>query len=473
MSTATLMGRITMDDSDFQNKIRKAGNAGKDFGRDLTKSVNGAALSVKNLVVGFGAFLAARVAVRGLTDSLKAAADFEALTIDFEVFLKDATKAKDLMTEIVAFSDATPFEADDLLITTKNLLAAGIEGEKVVGILKSIAAVAKDGQQVGELGDALAKGFAKGKFQTEELNKFLERGANLLPELAKITGLTGIELSKAVEKGLAFEDVTAAIAALSAEGGLFFGRLDRQSKTATGLVSTLAGGWKSFMREFGVPINDALKPILEGAIKAIASAKPAARVIGEAVGAMLSGMAKIFGVISKAAVFFQAVFTKAIEDISAEMINILPDFIKVRLGIDGVEAEARTLQEIFDDLTRKGTGGLAKDLAEGAESAALSIGAATAEGAKKLVEAGKSIRDDMDEASIIYNDRARGNLFGGNDKFGDQFKLPLGGSRIPGLGGEGQPITVDQDKVVASVNVLIKQGQTLNDSVKGLSFDVA
>jgi tape measure domain-containing protein len=251
--------------------------------------IRGAARGLARVITG-GGFMGGAIRLAGVagavavaTSQLKgafgAATGFEDMQVRMEQFVGDAGKARDLIEEMTDFSTATPFETMDVLGSTSKLLSAGIGGN-IGQLTRDIAAVAKDGQQLGELADAVAKGFAKGKFQTEELNKFLERGINLMPELAAVTGLTGDALKKAIESGLSFDQVTAAISNLSKEGGQFFGLLERQSRTTTGLISTLKSAWDEVRRAFAQPILDALKPVLDGAIDRINQMRDTAARVG-------------------------------------------------------------------------------------------------------------------------------------------------------------------------------------------------
>ena len=81
-----------------------------------------------------------------------------------------------------------------------------------------------------------------------------------MPALEEATGLTGEALTKAIQSGLDFDTVTAAIRSLSAEGGQFFGLLERRSRSTSGLISTLSGAWDNLLQKLGTPINDAIKP---------------------------------------------------------------------------------------------------------------------------------------------------------------------------------------------------------------------
>jgi len=237
-------------------------------------------LPIAGLLGGAGAVALLATQLKGASAN---AAVFEDLTVSVEHFTGSAEKAKTLLADLAQFALVTPFETIDVQQTAGTLLGAGIK-EDVAGITKDLAAMSRNGQELGELGDALGKGFAKGKFQTEEVNKFLERGINLNPALQAQLGLTGDEFTKAVEKGLTFSTVTSAIRAMSSEGGQFFGLLDRRAQTFTGLISTLSSAWTDVRQAFGKPFNDALKPIISSAIESVTSFMAKAKALGEKVG---------------------------------------------------------------------------------------------------------------------------------------------------------------------------------------------
>lgn len=284
--------------------MRGVFEGGKAGARGLRSMLSSAANAARGLMGVFAGpalpiagllSLASAMALFGVETkkSLGAAADFEEMRIRVEQFTGSAEAARDLFRELDSFEVKTPFEGSSIRDTAEKLLGAGIRSN-VAGLVRDIGALSKNGQQLEELGDAVAKGFARGKFQTEELNKFLERGINLMPELEAVTGLAGDELRKAIEAGLSFDQVTAAIGRMSAEGGQFFGLLERQSRGSKGLLSTLRSGWDLLRREFGQPINDALRPVLSEGISLVAGMTDKAREMGRAVGRAISIMFAAF-----------------------------------------------------------------------------------------------------------------------------------------------------------------------------------
>ena len=248
------------------------------------KQFGGLRAAFAGAAVGAGALV-------GIGKAISSATNIEDLNIDMETFLGSTQRARDLIAELTQFSVSTPFETDDLLQTSRILAGSGIQ-EGLAGIVKELGAVSSNGQQLRELGDALAKGFAKGKFQTEELNKFLERGINLMPALEEATGLTGEALTKAIQSGLDFDTVTAAIRSLSAEGGQFFGLLERRSRSTSGLISTLSGAWDNLLQKLGTPINDAIKPGLTLLIDGINGGVGLATQLGAVLASEISAAAR-------------------------------------------------------------------------------------------------------------------------------------------------------------------------------------
>jgi tape measure domain-containing protein len=280
--------------SGIRSGIRGVSSMLGGLGGKLRSLVPGGGGGMLGPLVGIaGAAAGIAVVTSQLKGAFAAASAFEDLEVSVSSFLGSTKAAKDLLAELSEFADKTPFATRDIQEAASSLLGAGVRGN-VAGITKEIAAVAKNGTQLKELADALGKGFAKGKFQTEELNKFLERGINLMPALEQATGLTGDALRKAIEDGLGFDTVTEALRSMSAQGGMFFGLLERRSKTASGLISTLGSVWETVRRTFAQPIVDAIKPMITRAISLVESWKDAAARAGKAVGgAILAGFALI------------------------------------------------------------------------------------------------------------------------------------------------------------------------------------
>jgi len=303
MASANLKSKISLDDTQFSAGLRRvrlaSAAAGKTIGSGFKKIGTGMAGLVKSLakfatIAASITFAAAIAGVAKLTkSSLIMASKIEGIEVTMSNFVGGTEQAQKILKDISRFSTVTPFETVGLQETVNLLLGAGIAADDAVPVMKELAAVSKNTGQVSELGDAIAKGFAKGKFQTEELNKFLERGINLMPQLQRVTGLSGDALKSAIQDGLKFDDVREAIARMSQEGGLFYGMLEKQSTTTTGLISTLKSNYDEVLTAFGRPINNALKPLLELSIVKMGSLIGTAEKFGNVVGGFITKISQV------------------------------------------------------------------------------------------------------------------------------------------------------------------------------------
>ena len=68
---------------------------------------------------------------------------------------------------------------------------------------------------------------------------------------------------------------------MTSKGGQFSGMMEAQSKTTSGLFSTLKDTFNEVFLTLGQPINDALRPLIEQAIGLVAKLTPMAAEAGK------------------------------------------------------------------------------------------------------------------------------------------------------------------------------------------------
>jgi tape measure domain-containing protein len=251
----------------FGNVVATVAGVVWNFATTVLRMVVNGLMGIAGAAALAGTALAA-LGVAGTSAAIGAAADFEQTRLSIAQFTGSLSQADDLLREISTYAVKTPFETEDIEGTVAGLLSAGLAMDQVIQQVKDLGGISKSGEQLGELGDALGKGFAKGKYSLEEINKFLERQINLLPALSAVTGKYGDDLVDAISAGkIGYVEMSAAIASLTKEGGQFFGLLEKQSRTGVGLMSTLMSNVKELQRAFGGPILEAAKPALETLIQ--------------------------------------------------------------------------------------------------------------------------------------------------------------------------------------------------------------
>ena len=223
----------------------------------LKQSFSGLAGVAARLGLAFAAF-------QGLRFSVIKAAELETQSRSLQVLTGNLESAKDIISELQQFAAVTPFTGSDLIETAKRLKAFGVETENLVDTVKRLGDVSgATGSDLGGIATAFGQIVAKGRLQGEELLQLQERGVALADVLKKEYELTGVEFSKALEKGrFSAEVVQFALEELTDVGGKYANGAISQSTTLAGKFSTLQDN----IERIGRAIGTALTPALKGAL---------------------------------------------------------------------------------------------------------------------------------------------------------------------------------------------------------------
>jgi tape measure domain-containing protein len=172
---------------------------------------------------------------------LNEAGKFEQTSIAFETMLGSAEEAQALLQEMADFAAKTPFTLPGVESAAKQLLAVGIESDKMIGTLKALGDVSA-GLSVPLSRLALNFGQVKtqGKLTGRELRDFAIAGVPLADELAKQLNVSKAEVADLVSAGkIGFPEVEKAFISMTSEGGRFFDLMDKQSKSFFGIMSNI------------------------------------------------------------------------------------------------------------------------------------------------------------------------------------------------------------------------------------------
>lgn len=197
----------------------------------------GAALSLKE-------FVGKTVEVRG---------EMQQLQVAFETMLGSATKANDLMAQMVQTAATTPFGLEDVANGATQLLAYGTEAEKVNATLIKLGDIAAGlSMPLNDLVYLYGTTMAQGRLYTQDLNQFTGRGIPMIQELAKQFGVAESKVKELVEAGkVGFPEVEKVIDSLTGEGGKFGGLMEAQSRTITGQIANIEDAIDMMFNEIG------------------------------------------------------------------------------------------------------------------------------------------------------------------------------------------------------------------------------
>ena len=249
-------------------KLTGAGLAGlgKGGAAALSKGFDVAGVAFK---ASIGAAMAGGAAAVGVgMKSVTAAANFEQTKVAFATLIGDAAKAEATLAKLRELGAQTPFEFPELADAGRKLIAFGESADSVPETLRRIGDVSASVQApINEIAELYGKARVQGRLFAEDINQLTGRGIPIIGQLARQFGVSDSEVKKLVESGkVGFPAIEQAFIAMTSQGGQFAGMMEAQSKTTSGLFSTLKDTINEVFLTLGTPINDALGPMLKEAI---------------------------------------------------------------------------------------------------------------------------------------------------------------------------------------------------------------
>lgn len=215
--------------------------------------------TVKKLVSAF--------AIKQLVSEIaRTRGEFQQLEVAFTTMLGSAEKANALMSQLTKTAATTPFGLEEVSKGAKQLLAYGLEAEKVNETLIRLGDIAAGlSVPLNDLVYLYGTTMAQGRLYTQDLNQFTGRGIPMIAELAKQFGVAESKVKELVEAGkVGFPEVQKVIESLTDEGGKFGGLMEEQSKTISGQISNIEDAISMMFNEIGQQSEGIINETLSG-----------------------------------------------------------------------------------------------------------------------------------------------------------------------------------------------------------------
>lgn len=179
-----------------------------------------------------------------LTSGSALAASRETDQISFATLFKGEDKAKQYLADLVQMANTTPFLYDDLTSMSKTLATYGYDENSILPVLQTIgdagAALGQSTSDMNSVATAIGRMKSSNKTTLEYLNILNDRGIGAVGMLANAYGVDQGEVYSMISKGqIAGQDASRII--LDALTDSFAGSMERQSKTFSGITSTIEG----------------------------------------------------------------------------------------------------------------------------------------------------------------------------------------------------------------------------------------
>ena len=193
--------------------------------------------------------------------------EMQSLNTSFKVLLGNDAAAEKMFRELKEFASATPLMLKDLASGAQTMLGFNIDAEKVMPTLKAIGDISMgNAQRFQSLTLAFSQMSATGKLMGQDLLQMINAGFNPLTEIAEKTGKTIAQLKEEMSDGaISAEMVSDAFLSATAEGGKFYGMLDKQGKDIAGQINRLSGALDDMFNALG----EQSESVITGAISGV------------------------------------------------------------------------------------------------------------------------------------------------------------------------------------------------------------
>lgn len=299
-----MLDKLQSDVKKANAELAKIGKTATDEGKKIDNAFSGIGKSVASIGAAFSAQQLARqiIQVRG---------EFEKLEVSFNTMLRSEEKATALMSQLIKTAATTPLELQDVAGGAKQLLAYGMEAEKINETLIRLGDIAAGlNIPLQDMTYLFGTTMVQGRMYTIDLNQFVGRGIPLIKEFANQFGVAESKVRDLVAEGkIGFPQLQKAIIAMTSEGGQFAGLMEAQSKTIAGQIANLKDAIDIMFNEIG----QASEGIISGSIEVVASLVENY----EQVGRVLLSLVGVYGVYKTAVIAMTAVYTAQAAGIGA------------------------------------------------------------------------------------------------------------------------------------------------------------
>ena len=210
----------------------------------------------------------AKKAASSLQNVVKSGLDYnrsmESYLTNFKVMLGDEQLAAEKLEEIRRMAASTPFSLSDLTEGTQTLLQFGIAADDTTGVLKQLGDISLgNADKLQTLVRAYGKMSSAQKVTLENVNMMIDAGFNPLNQICDATGESMSALYKRISDGkVSFNELEAAVAAATSEGGQFYNGMLEASQNFNGRMSTLTDNTKALLGALSDSFYSSLSDLL-------------------------------------------------------------------------------------------------------------------------------------------------------------------------------------------------------------------
>ncbi|WP_313386896.1 tape measure protein [Chishuiella sp.] len=271
---------------------------------------------MSSIAVLGGSFLSIAAAKGFVTELIHVRGEFQQIENAIETITGSQDKMNSLMTEWKDLTLRSPFRLSEIAQSGKQLLAYGVEVEKVTDDIEMLGNIASGvSAPINDIAYLYGTLKTQGRAYQQDINQFTGRGIPIIKELAKQFGVAESEVRAMTEAGkIGFPEVEKALRAMTSEGGQFFNLIGKQATTLTGAVNRLKHEFELMFNEIGTDTEG----LLSGGINVVTHLVENYKEIGET----LKSLVLTYGVYKAAVIAVSTFENVRSKTVSAEIANL-------------------------------------------------------------------------------------------------------------------------------------------------------
>ena len=296
---------FTADNRNFMNTLHEITSGVDNAARQI--EANGGSIDrvismIKTGVASIGIGLGFKELVSQVSDTRD---QFQKLEIAFTTFLGSEEEANKLMQQMVHTAAITPFDLAGVADGAKNLLAFGVAAEDVNKTIIGLGDIAAGlSQPLGDIIYLYGTTITKPKMDTQDLMQMMGRGIPIAKELAKQFGVAENKVRDLISAGKVTGDaVKKAFESMTAEGSMFGGLMEAQSKSIGGQIANIEDAIDEMFNEIGKSSEGLINLTLEATSSIVENWRSVLLILGD--------IAAAYGV-QKALLALDSGFTKVV-----------------------------------------------------------------------------------------------------------------------------------------------------------------
>lgn len=271
MELFKLWGSIALNDKDARQGLKdidsQAASTSSRLGGFFTKA---GGLMGKAVVAGAAAAGAGLVTLTGVIGKvgIEYNSMIENSAVAWETLLGTQDKAQKMLKDIADFTKSTQFETEQVDIMAKYMHNAGLQGKALFDELTKVADISGafniPAAEAQELTRQMSQVRQAGLAYTEDLNVLQDRGIPIYKAISESLGITVADVKKMASEGALTSDIYLQAFDNIAKG--VEGSSEKQSKTLTGMISTLKDNLSMISGELAKGAFEKLKSGIEIAL---------------------------------------------------------------------------------------------------------------------------------------------------------------------------------------------------------------